>query len=217
MSDPTTPYDPPADGRAPGPAGGAPPPPGGYVPDPGPPVPGYQQPAPPYAPPTGAVGRPAELMDRFLARLIDFVIIFVATMFVVGFLIMSMFMSRSVGAFGFGGDFLGNLVSSVLTAALYLGYFSFMESTRGQTIGKMLMKLETRGPDGGRPTMEQAVKRNIWVALGILGVIPFVGGLLAGLSQLAAMILIAVGISGDAVGRRGWHDKLAGTQVVKIG
>ena len=66
--------------------------------------------------------------------------------------------------------------------------------------------------------MDEALRRNAWVALGILGVIPLVGTFLSGLAQLAAMILIAVGISGDTVGRRGWHDTFAGgTQVIKIG
>lgn len=81
----------------------------------------------------------------------------------------------------------------------------------------MLTKLETRGAGGGRPTMEEALKRNIWVALGLLSIIPLIGGVLGGLAQLAAVIFIAVGISGDAVARRGWHDQFAGTQVVKVG
>lgn len=66
--------------------------------------------------------------------------------------------------------------------------------------------------------MEQAIKRNIWVALGILGVLPLIGGLLASIGQLVAAIMIAVGINSDVVGRRAWHDKFAdGTQVIKIG
>ena len=197
-----------------------PPPPGGFQQQP--PQGGYQQPQQPgqqYAPMASKIGQPAELVDRFLARLIDYVILFVFNMIVVGFLIVSVIMGSSAGVLGMGGgDFFAGVISSVLIAAIYLGYFAYMESSRGQTVGKMLMKLQTRGPSGGRPTMEQAIRRNIWVALGILGVIPLVGGLLAGLGQLAAMIMIAVGISGDTVGRRGWHDTFAGgTQVIKIG
>lgn len=178
-----------------------------------------QQPGQAYGQPSSRVGQPGELLDRFLARLIDFAVLVVAGSIIVGFLVVSLLMGGSFGVFGMGGgNFLSSLVSSVLMAALYLGYFAYFESSRGQTLGKMVMKLETRGPDGGRPTMEQAVKRNIWVAMGILGVIPILGGLLAGVGQLVAMILIAVGINGDVAGRRGWHDKFAdGTQVVKIG
>ena len=44
------------------------------------------------------------------------------------------------------------------TAVLYVGYFAFFESYRGQTIGKQVMKLKVFGPDGAsNPTMEQAV------------------------------------------------------------
>ncbi|WP_221933051.1 RDD family protein [Tessaracoccus rhinocerotis] len=200
------------------------PPPGNFQ-QPGPPYgqqPGQpygQQPGQPYGQPSSRVGQPGELLDRFLARLIDFAVLVVAGSIIVGFLVVSLLMGGSFGVFGMGGgNFLSSLVSSVLMAALYLGYFAYFESSRGQTLGKMVIKLETRGPDGGRPTMEQAVKRNIWVAMGILGVIPILGGLLAGVGQLVAMILIAVGINGDVAGRRGWHDKFAdGTQVVKIG
>ncbi|AXH98037.1 RDD family protein [Ornithinimicrobium avium] len=155
-------------------------------------------------------------MDRFVARLIDHVLLFAVNMVLVVFLIVGVVMNGSGGLMG-RGNFFTNVVSSVLAAAIYLAYFAYLESTRGQTIGKMVMKLETRGQDGGRPSMEQAIRRNIWVAFGLLGVIPIIGGVLAGLGQLVAMILIAVGISGDAVARRGWHDKFAGTQVVKIG
>ena len=248
MSVPPSPQDPPsgsdphsgAGGHAPPPPpGGFPhqPPQGGHQPPPPPPggsqqqaaQGGYQQQPPPggyqaqpgqhYAPAGNGIGQPAELMDRFLARLIDYVILFVFNMLVVGFLIISVIMGSSAGMLGMGGgNFLAGVVSSVLFSAVYLGYFSYLESSRGQTVGKMVMKLQTRGPGGGNLTLEQAVRRNIWVALGILGIIPFIGGFIGGLAQLAAMIFIAVGISGDTVGRRGWHDSFAGgTQVVKIG
>jgi hypothetical protein len=81
----------------------------------------------------------------------------------------------------------------------------------------MLLKLQTRGPDGGNPTFEQALKRNAFTAIGVLGIIPFMG-FLAGLLSLAAVIMIAVTISNNTATRRGWHDDFAGgTQVVKIG
>lgn len=189
---------------------------GGYQQQP--PQGGYQQhPGQPYGA-ASTIGQPGVLVDRFFARLIDYLILFVVNMIIVWFLIVGVIMNASSGMPGMGGGtFLAGLVSSVVVAAIYLGYFAYLESSRGQTVGKMLLKLETRGKDGGRPTLEEAVKRNVWVALGILGVIPLIGPLLAGLAQLAAVILIAVGINGDAVGRRGWHDEFAGTQVVKIG
>lgn len=176
----------------------------------------YQQPG---FPPASKVGRPAELLDRFVARLLDGIILAVVGGLVVGTVIIGAIFQGSVGALGFGGSsWLASAVSAVLTAALYLAYFGFLESSRGQTLGKMVMKLETQGPDGGRPTLEQALRRNAFMALGVLGVIPIIGGLLGGLASLAAAIIIAVGINNDVAGRRGWHDQFAGgTQVIKTG
>ena len=53
----------------------------------------------------------------------------------------------------------------MLSTVINLGYFGLMESTRGQTVGKMLMKLHVEGASGGKPTLEEAVKRNIWMGL----------------------------------------------------
>ena len=66
-----------------------------------------------------------------------------------------------------------------------------MEHTRGQTVGKMILKLQTIGPDGGNPTVEEAVKRNSYILLGLLGLIPLIGWI-ASLASLAAIIMIAV-------------------------
>lgn len=145
--------------------------------------------------------RPGELVDRFLARLVDGVLLAVVYAFV------SIVAGTATGA-----------ASAVFGAVLYLGYFSLMESARGETVGKRVMKLHTLGPDAARPTLEQSARRNIWVAAGILGVIPVVGSTVGGLLELAAVIMIAVGINGDPIHRQGWHDHFAGgTHVVKEG
>ncbi len=116
-----------------------------------------------------------------------------------------------------GANFAANAVSSVIGAVIALAYFTLMEANLGKTIGKMVMRLETRGPGGGHPTMEQALKRNAWTALGILGAIPFVG-FVGGLLSLVAVITIAVTISNDRVSRHGWHDNFAGgTTVFRVG
>jgi uncharacterized RDD family membrane protein YckC len=106
---------------------------------------------------------------------------------------------------GFGGTL---FLYSIITAAVSVGYFAFMESNMGQTVGKMAMSLRTEGPGGAKPTMAEAVKRNAWYALSI---VPFLGGLL----QLAAVIYIAVTIN-NSPSRIGAHDTFAGgTRVVK--
>lgn len=170
---------------------------------------------------TGGVGQPADLMPRFLARLIDFVLLAVVNGVLVSILVVGMVMGSDAGSLtGWGSDpgasFAANAVSSIVTAAITLGYFAFLESSRGQTLGKMLLRLETRGPAGGRPTMEQAIKRNAFTAIGVLGIIPFLG-IVASVLSLVAVVMIAVTISKDPQ-NHGWHDDFAGgTTVVKVG
>ena len=83
------------------------------------------------------------------------------------------------------------LIIGVLSTIVYVGYFAYMESSRGQTLGKMVMKLKVFGPDGAsNPTMEQAVRRNIYLGFGLLAIIPFVGWFVGWIAQVAAIILI---------------------------
>ena len=79
----------------------------------------------------------------------------------------------------------------------------------------MALSLRTEGPDGNPPSLEVAIRRNFWVALGILAVVPFVGGLIGALAELVIVILIAVTVSNSPT-KQGWHDNFAGgTRVVK--
>jgi uncharacterized RDD family membrane protein YckC len=199
-------------------------------PPPEPPQQPYQQAyQPPQAPPpapaggwTGApppapgVPRPGDLLDRFLARLIDGVILgvayFVLSSILAAFLLEGLFDSR-------GELFVFYLILGPITAALWLGYSAVLESSKGATIGKQAMKLRVVGPDGvSNPTMEQAIRRNIWMGIPVVFVVPIAGPLLGGLAILVAEIMAAVTINNDTTGRQGWHDKLAGgTRVLKIG
>lgn len=163
---------------------------------------------------------PADLTMRFLARLIDYILLGIVLGIVVFALIIGVIMGAAAGfgGFGGGGGFGVVLVQAVLTAGITLAYFALMESSRGQTVGKMLLKLQTQGPNGQKPTMAEAVRRNAWTALGILAIIPFFGGFLAWIAQLAAAIYIAVTINNNTTTRQGWHDEFAGgTRVIKIG
>jgi uncharacterized RDD family membrane protein YckC len=225
MSDPNQPPEnegtPPPSGQPyPPPPPPSPPGQGSYGPPPG----GWQQPGAMPPPPqvTGGVGQPADLWPRFAARLIDYILLTLVNVFIVGFVIIGSLVGTSGGTpngfgVGTGSTWAANAVFSVLAAVIALAYFTLMESSRGQTIGKMLLKLQTRGPDGANPTFEQALKRNAFTAIGVLGVIPFLG-FLANLLSLAAVIMIAVTISNNTATRRGWHDDFAGgTQVIRIG
>ena len=183
-------------------------------PPPGIPPAGYGPPAPATLP------RPGDLVDRFLARLVDYVLLAIVNAALVSALIIGTLMGEVAGFGGFGGrtTFAASAVSAILSSALALGYFSLMESSRGQTVGKMLLKLKTTGPDGQNPTLEQAIRRNLFTALGILGIVPFVGSLLSAVLSLTAIVRIAVGINNDPVTRQAWHDHFAGeTRVWKVG
>jgi uncharacterized RDD family membrane protein YckC len=153
---------------------------------------------------------------RFLARLIDGILLGIVNAIIVSAIIVGALMGDSATGFGPSGNIAAGLVASVLTTAIQLGYFAYLESSRGQTVGKMLLKLQTRGPGGGNPTMEQALRRNAFYAISLLSWIPIVG-IFAGLAQLAIVIYIAVTINNSPT-KQGWHDGFAGgTQVVKIG
>ena len=246
MSDATQnppPEGPPEPGTSSGPPAGsmpppdpaqAPPPDSGQAPPPGPgqaPPPGYGQAPPPSqpAPPPGqgygyggagsGVGQPAELLMRFLARLIDFILLGIVNGIIGAILIVGALGLNGGGSFGYGtgSSFAAGAISAVISAAITLAYFTLMESRTGQTVGKMLLKLRTQGPDGQHPTTEEALRRNAWTAIGILGVIPVIGSVIGGLLSLAAVIYIAVTINSSPT-KQGWHDGFAGgTQVIKIG
>lgn len=197
---------------------------------PGPPTPPPGPPGPPTPPPGGGgfpggvpggqpagVPRPGELLNRFLARLIDHVLL--GVVYVPIYIVLSAIIYTGFSN-SFGEYFIFYTLTAIVQAALYLGYFSFLESNRGQTVGKMIMKLRTFGPDGvSNPTMQQAVKRNVYSALGVLSIIPFIGWFFLGwAAPLAAMVYIAITLNSDQPRHQGWHDKFAGgTQVMQIG
>lgn len=173
-----------------------------------------QAPAAPQA--STGIGQPADLVTRFLAKLIDGILLGVVYGFLVVFLVLGLIFGAMAG--GTGGGFIASAISTLISTALVVGYFAFMESSRGQTVGKMLLKIEVRGPDGQHPTLEQAIKRNAYLAVGLVGIIPILGTLLAPLLSLGATIAIAVTINSNTATRQGWHDVFAdGTSVIKVG
>lgn len=157
-------------------------------------------PPPPGPAPTGL--EPIGPWLRLVARIVDGLILFIPT------LIISLVIGGT-GSNAFGGE-LGfrSFVATVLTTALTFGYYVYLESERGQTLGKQILKLKVIGPDGNHPTTEESAKRNAWLLLSILPV-------LGGLAQFVLVIVIAVTINSDPF-KRGWHDNFAGgTAVVR--
>ena len=155
------------------------------------------------------IDRPAELLPRFLAKLVDFVLLGVVNFVLVSsFLIGVLFGGSGATAFGMMGEFgPAGIVSAVVSALLYVAYFSLMESSLGQTLGKMLLGLRVEGRGGGKPGLEAAVRRNAWM---LLAVMPWLGGV----AQFVAAIAIAVTINSSPT-NTGWHDDVGGTRVVK--
>lgn len=133
---------------------------------------------------------PAEFPVRLLARGLD-VLVLAAVDVGLGRLM------------GYGFDWL--LVGS----ALVFFYFSLFDALAGATLGKLVLGLRVLGPDGGRPTLRQSLRRE---AFTLIGSIPFIGPILA----LAAWVVIARTIRRSPL-RQGKHDELAGgTRVVQL-
>ena len=64
------------------------------------------------------------------------------------------------------------MIAGVIGGIIYLGYYAYMESSRGRTFGKQILKMRVHGASGGNPTMEEALRRNAWAALGIISAHP---------------------------------------------
>jgi uncharacterized RDD family membrane protein YckC len=134
---------------------------------------------------------PAELAPRVAARAIDVAVLVVVE---VG-------LGRVMG---FGFDWLA------LGTALVLVYFAGLDALFGATLGKAALGLRVLGPDGGTPTLRQALVRE---AFTVVGSVPFIGGPLS----LGAWIWIGRSIR-RSESRQGKHDRLAGgTRVVRVG
>jgi uncharacterized RDD family membrane protein YckC len=143
-------------------------------------------------PPPGAQ-QPGGLAVRFVARLIDGIIV-------------------NIVAFGIAlaiGALTNYWVTGLFSGLLMFLYFLAFETTQGWTPGKKLLGLSVHGPAGAaKPTAQESAIRNSWT---LLNIVPFIGGLLT----LVAVIVIAVTINGSPT-KQGKHDELAGgTQVVK--
>jgi uncharacterized RDD family membrane protein YckC len=142
---------------------------------------------------TGTAG----LGARIGARLLDVLIVGIPAS-----IVLSIF---GIGTFGgLDGD---SWLGGAITSLLWFGYFVFLESNRGATLGKQILNLKVIEADGSYPSTESAAKRNVWM---LFGLIPWLGGLLS----LVAVIVIMVTISSDNH-NRGYHDTFAGTAVMR--
>lgn len=148
-----------------------------------------------YPPPPAPAWRPGRLGRRFLARLIDGVVVEIAAF------ALSLFVFDDSYPF---------LVTGLFSGVLTFGYFVLFETAQGATPAKRLLGLAVRGPDGvSKPTIAQSALRNAFTLLATL--VPYLGGLVA----FVAYVVIAVTISSSPT-KQGKHDELAGgTRVIR--
>ena len=146
---------------------------------------------------------PASLGVRVIARIIDSILLGILMSIVLAPLLVGSIFDDTSGTGVFSTGFNGaGIFYSVISLAVTFGYYVFLEMTRGQTLGKMILGIKVVGPTGGNPEADQSFRRNLWMAISI---IPVLGGLL----QLAAAIYIMVTINNSPIGQ-GWHDEFAG-------
>lgn len=93
-----------------------------------------------------------------------------------------------------------------VAAAIGLLYEVVLIATRGQTLGKMMTSVKVvRADDGSVPGWGKSIGR--WIIPAVLGFVPAVGWLLS--------LLVYLSLLWDSA-RQGWHDKAAGTLVIKV-
>ena len=140
--------------------------------------PGYQQ---PYGAPQGD---PTDNAPKRIGQgVIDAVIIWVVW-WIVEFVLVGILWS--VGS----GYFLWYLISALIGVAVAFVNSVFLQSSRGQSLGMMILGLKVVGPDGqSPPTMNQAFLRNIPYLLIGLGWFFFLGSL-GSLFLLVELVII---------------------------
>lgn len=162
----------------------------------------------------GAV-RLASISQRFLARLIDGVLlsIVISIVFAIGMAIFVGGVSSSVDEYGnttndtgIGIGFGGLMLFGFLGMVILYAYEAVMVGFWGATLGKMIMKAKVVKPrDGAVPGIGAGIVR--YLIPGLCAFIPFIGWI--------GTVLCYLSVTFDSSGRRqGWHDKVANTVVV---
>jgi len=141
---------------------------------------------------------------RMMAFCIDKIILFITSMFIlfVGVLALSLgFLSQY-------SEFMPERFAEVtmnfvllyllITAFISMFYFTYFHGTTGQTFGKMIFSLQVIQSTGEKMTLGVAFLR--WVGYIISGMVFYLG-------------FIWIAFDGK---KQGWHDKIAGTVVVRV-
>lgn len=150
-------------------------------------------------------GGPASLGKRIGAYLIDAIILIVALLIV----FIPLGIGMGVAGMGDGGNFFTQWLGGLLGAGIFYAYFVFLEGSRGQTLGKMLLGMKVVGPNGAAIDYAQAAKRRFPFIIGSLIPIPILNSLVGFAIVIAILVTV---VSDDA--NRGFHDKWADTGVI---
>lgn len=141
----------------------------------------------------GLRGQYAGFISRLLAFVIDLVLVSI------GLSIAGRFISLTLNLFSLDQALraIAGLISSgVIATILFFSYFAIAWFATGQTLGMLTMGLRVVGPDGGYPSLWQAVRRVI-------------GYFIAAMFFFLGFAWIIVDDR-----RQGWHDKIGSTFVV---
>jgi len=139
-------------------------------------------------------------LNRFVAFIIDSIIVGIAVS-LIALLIAIPFFIADFFAHGFRPEFWAPWSAfQGLMGVISLFYFSFMESSRGTTIGKSILGLKVRAQSGEKPSLDKAFLRNISKLHWFL---------------LLLDMLIGLGTQGDP--NQKFSDRYAGTFVVRSG
>ena len=144
------------------------------------------------------------------ARVIDVVIMVVVSMILLFVLFAQVFVlgsDDSTVTEEEAAAVLGGFVAATLAfAAVGVLYEVTMIALKGQTLGKMATSIKVvRADNGLLPGWGKSIGR--WIIPVVLGFIPFVGWILS--------LLVYLSLTWDKV-RQGWHDKAAGTLVIRV-
>ncbi|MCQ3813331.1 MAG: RDD family protein [Acidimicrobiia bacterium] len=163
-----------------------------------------------YVPPSSATGwaslgnghvvELASTLQRFGARVLDFFIVFGAS--VVFLLIAFAVIVSSSGS----GGLVFILFVAILIIIFGLAYEVTMIALKGQTLGKMAAGIKVVRADNGEIVgWSKSIAR--WIVPAVLSLIPTIGPILS--------LIVYISFLWDST-RQGWHDKLAGTLVIKV-
>lgn len=153
-------------------------------------------PEPPTTQPAAMPGRPADIGDRFLARLIDAGV-------VIGAMVVPALCAQPLEGRGGAAEALGVLLS-MLMLTVYLGYEFVMIGRYGQTFGKRVMKLRVVRADGTTAG---------WGASALRVYVPMIASVCT--CNLGGILFYLSPLFDSSPWKRGWYDQLASTVVVR--